>query len=159
MELTKLRFLIIVNRSFPDELIKLIYDWDHINKSPYGNKSWYNGPKTWSTFIHGGIRVSDHWNFRSRTHPGIHCKTTKPIRNEEKWSVSIYDKHTDLYHIIGSYPKLSEKRKSKFISEQIPHLKASLKESTKIFYLKKQGIYTIDLLVKSLIDSKNEKTI
>jgi hypothetical protein len=81
-------FLRTSNPEMPADLIKLIMKWDKIKKSPYGNTSYYNAAKTWESFVHRGIRVSDHWNFYSQGN--IHCQTMTPIRsNDRKWRIGI----------------------------------------------------------------------
>ena len=100
--MTKFEFLQSLNPTMPDELIKLIFSWNRIKKSPYGNTSYYNAPKSWDGFIQGGIRVSDHWNFMSQGK--MHCRTDVHVHNNFKWYVGIYDSTTGTYEIVKEYP-------------------------------------------------------
>jgi hypothetical protein len=122
--ISKMEFMQTANHMMPDELLQFIMDWDNIKVSPYGNNSYYNNIKDWHSFVDGGIRVSNHWNFY--TNGGLHCKTVIPIENNAYWYVGVYSSTTDTYDIITKYPIIL-RSKSNFI-------KSKLAEYNPIFY-------------------------
>lgn len=118
--MTDFEFLTTANATMPDELLEIIYSWDKKKKSPYGNNSYYNGPKSWDGFIDGGLRVSDHWNFEARMK--VHCMTKQEVENNKFWYIGKYDVSSEIYDIIAKYPIINRKR-STFIEEQIHLMK------------------------------------
>ena len=83
----------------------MIENWGPIViRSPYGF-SYYNAKKTWVYTKDKSLRLSDHWNFYSRTTVDkVHCKLDKPIENNEFWTIAKYDKENGMYNEILSYP-------------------------------------------------------
>lgn len=124
--MTMEEFVRTANPTMPDELLKLIMAWPIIKKSPYNNTSYYNAPKDWDTFVDGGIRVSDHWNFDARC--GIHCVTNQPVENNVKWYIGVYNGETKTYDIVGEYPFVERKKKeSDILREEHQKIRTSCK--------------------------------
>ena len=85
---------------FPIELIQEISKWGLIHKSPYG-LSFYNATVDWGSKPHGSLRISDHWNFKSK---GIfHCETTTHVPDKTHWAIGQYDETIKKYVIIKVY--------------------------------------------------------
>jgi hypothetical protein len=102
----------------PDELIAKILSWPNKKRRPYSNKSYYNGTKDWSSFIDGGIRVSDHWNFTASRSDKFNCVTDqKNIKDNQFWYVGVYSKETNTYNIIETYP-IIQRLSSEFVKEK-----------------------------------------
>lgn len=121
------QFLMTVNVTMPDELIQFIMDWkENIRRSPYSNCSYYDNTKTWDSFVDGGTRVSNHWNFFSQGK--THCITKQPVENDVAWYVGIYDEKADTYDIVKTYPVLDRKR-SELVSSKMAEAKELCKPS------------------------------
>jgi hypothetical protein len=72
----------------PIEAIRLIKDWDFIQKSPY-SLSLYDKPKDWNDALPDTIRIADHWNFESQGK--MHCQTHGEVPNNTHWCIAIFD--------------------------------------------------------------------
>jgi len=152
-------FLVTSNSSMPDELLLFILSWKHIKKSPYNNTSYYNGPKSWDSFIDGGIRVSDHWNFSTESSFRLHCKTTTPTDNNKFWYVGIYDEKSETYEIINKFPIIVRKR-SFIIGERLSELKKKFRPSDEEIEKRREEKRKnkIGKLILTLVNQRNHRS-
>jgi hypothetical protein len=159
-EMTLEEFLVTSNASMPDELLLFIISWKSIKKSPYNNTSYYNGPKSWDSFIDEGIRVSDHWNFSTSSDLfKVHCKTTTPVENNANWYVGIYDAKSDTYNIIRKFPILKRER-SLVIGKRLSEIKSNFKPSDEEIERRREikRKNKIGKLILTLVNQRNHRS-
>ncbi len=92
--------------------------FEDIYISPY-SWSFYNKEVDWGHKPEGVVRVSDHWNFKSRGE--IHCRTKQ--KQVQDFSVSIGVMENGLFNIVKSYSK---------------HVKANSGEPILVLYLNEE---------------------
>lgn len=82
-------------RTLPDAFREELLSWPVIVKSPH-SRSFYNMKgKRWDHTPEGCLRLSDHWNFKSRKGAANgqiqrHCITDKPVSNNTHWALAEY---------------------------------------------------------------------
>lgn len=83
-------------RSLPDVLREELLSWERVYKSPH-SRSFYNMQgKTWDHTPEGCLRISNHWNFKSRRRrklgqATLHCQTDVRVRNNNHWTLARYE--------------------------------------------------------------------
>ena len=127
------------NYNLPEEIIKIMSGWEVIVKSPYG-ESFYNSKDIdWTHKPDGSFRVSDHWNFKSAGDDFIHCKTDKPVKNNEYVSLAQYDRSKGVYKILLTLPSpefvrtlLNREEREKYLkSPEVIQMKKDFKARVK----------------------------
>ncbi len=76
----------------PVEASYEITKWEIVNSSPYSS-SYYNANNiSWGSKPEGSLRISDHWNFKTRGGDEIHCKL-KGIKDYQsnRWILAKYE--------------------------------------------------------------------
>lgn len=89
----------------PQEIIDIMKTWEVIYKSPYSNSFYNTTDIGWNQKPDGSLRVSNHWNFSSSTtkYTGrIHCKTSKIVCNNSKYTLGKYNSINDTYRVLMS---------------------------------------------------------
>lgn len=113
-----------IGSSIPIEMIKEMFQWDLIWKSP-ASHSFYSKEKSWAMTHDKTIRLSNHWNFKLWN--SIHCKTSTPIENGTHWAFGIYDTETKMYTILSKQKAILDEKE---VLENIEKLKELFKEAT-----------------------------
>ena len=85
----------------------LILKYKAFNKSPYSMSFYSNPNKRWGGDIEGGIRISNHWNFKDRYTDYIHCETWETVK-DGSFNVGRYE--NGKYHIIDGVNQFINKR-------------------------------------------------
>lgn len=106
--------------NFPAELRQEMKTWDEVVKSPYGH-SYYNAKVDWGYKPDNSLRISDHWNFRSKGK--YHCETTTECPDNTHWTIARFDGESQKYIVIQSFKK---------------ELKSSLDNALEILTFKRQ---------------------
>ena len=75
----------------------LIMEYGAFYKSPYSMSYYSNPNKRWGGDIEGGIRISNHWNFKDQYTDYIHCETWEYVK-DGNYNVGIFK--NGKYHII-----------------------------------------------------------
>lgn len=97
-------------KSLPETFKAEILSWDIVKKSPYGPSFYSSKEKRWDFTPEGCLRVSNHWNFRSKRHPQqVHCVTDKAVPNNSHWTLAEF--HEGIWRVKQSYP-IYKSRKS-----------------------------------------------
>lgn len=92
----------------PTAAIKEIRSWDVISKSPY-SYSFYNDPcKSWDYTTEKTLRISDHWNFRSRGQ--LHSETDKEVK-QGNWILAQYN--NGIWKVIKDFGKATKAEMNK----------------------------------------------
>lgn len=103
------RILVTLPNDLPEELLKELFSWNLLIKSPYGC-SYYSGEVDWNYKEPNSYRISDHWNFEAKS--AIHCKTLQPVENDTYWTLAQFDGEAQKYNVIKSLPKTTVKIRS-----------------------------------------------
>ena len=100
------RILITLPNDLPEELLKELFSWNKLIKSPYGC-SYYSGEVDWNYKEPNSYRISDHWNFEAMF--SMHCQTLQSVENDTHWTLAQFNSEFQKYNIIKSLPKTSVK--------------------------------------------------
>lgn len=89
-------------RTLPEPLKAAILSWPQVYRSPYSRSYYNSGSKRWDHTPEGCLRVSDHWNFRSRGQ--LHCPTDRRVPNRTHWTLARWDSASGVWQIELSLP-------------------------------------------------------
>ena len=138
--------------NFPQEIIIEMKKWKHIYKSPFSN-SFYNSDEiTWDHKPDKSLRVSDHWNFRTRDGKK-HCETLKQVECKNRISIGVFLQQYGKYRILQSIYTPSYKNKMDYV-ENVLKSKENIELKTKLKKKKKNRLITCEFY----FDEKNKKS-
>lgn len=111
-----MKSILIAQKSkvMPKEVIEEINKFEKIVKSPYSDTYYNTSDISWDYKPEGSLRISDHWNFKSRDE--VHCQlyhTQEYI--EEYWILAKYI--NGKYHVLKEFGKSIEGYKFDSISK------------------------------------------
>ena len=82
-------------KSMPDELRHELLGWEDIVRSPHSYSFYSSKQKRWNFTPKHCKRISNHWNFKGKTHTGesiVHCITDVPVQNNNYWTLATFEK-------------------------------------------------------------------
>jgi hypothetical protein len=88
----------VVGMGVPNVLVEMMKEWPIIWKSPYSDSMYNTDEISWTYKPDGTLRVSDHWNFSTRSKK--HCITKTKVPNKTHWAIGKYDRKNGNYDIL-----------------------------------------------------------